>query len=310
MKIGLLLIHGFLTGTDDWDAMLPELQSYYDGVELFCQPGHVDDGKKPNYKEFRRDRCYELLAQTVKEMEEKYDTFDVIGHSMGGGMAIVASTSPKVRKAFFIAPAIFYLRPGVFSRKNLMARKLAKKSEKCADVLLAEKLKNSSDNILRSFTASFKLFRRRLFPHWSPHTLLTFASIMKRARKYVSKVTCPVTVFWGKLDEFVPRRASNYLIKKVSSADKTLITYDNIGHGILYKGNNTLLIRDLKQVIGGDDACDVTGVGEMRTVKHYKMTDGAWKITFLRSKLVKENGKIIEKTTRTEKIENKNQKIT
>ena len=40
------------------------------------------------------------------------------------------------------------------------------------------------------------------------------------------------------------------------------------------------------------------------------MTDGAWKITFLRSKLVKENGKIIEKTTRTEKIENKNQKIT
>ena len=46
MSKALLLLHGFLTCTDDWDELLPRLQPLYDEVVLFKQPGHERKGEK------------------------------------------------------------------------------------------------------------------------------------------------------------------------------------------------------------------------------------------------------------------------
>ena len=289
MKVGLLLIHGFLTGTDDWDVLLPDVAPLYDGVMLFSQPGHAREGEETNYKEFTADNCFKALARAVKEMEENYDAFDIVGHSMGGGMSLFAATSPKVRRAVLLAPALRYPRLGAFSRNAGAVGSLNNLAMRCADQKLASALKRSAETTKTAFKDAVAYFKRRLLPNWSVHTLLTFARIMGRSEKYVSKVNCPLTIIWGGLDEFIPQKSAKFILSRIGSDKKTFITYNNVGHAMMYMGDTTALARDLKCILSGGEVCEVeTALGEQRSVTRYVREDDTMVITTVSAKVVRE----------------------
>lgn len=272
MSAALLFIHGFLTGTDDWDYFLPVLEKEYDAVVLFGQPGHVRAGEKPDYKEFTVRKTYAEMDRTLEELK-RYDAVDIVGHSMGGGMAMYAAARlGNVRRAVAISPALKYPNLGFVTRKNRVIKRLRKLAS-AADGELAEALNASADRVAAVYKEGTTAFRKRLFPHWSPHNLLTFARIMKRAKKCVKDVTCPLTVIWGELDEFVPRSSPEFILKNAQSRDKQFVVYEDMGHGMLYKLNALIIARDVKAALHGSDLADIgIGKAELRAVR--RVTDG------------------------------------
>lgn len=274
-KTGLLLIHGFLTCTDDWDLFVPELEKLYDGVVLFKQPGHERADGKPHYRDFTADAAFSELGRTLREMEEEYETIDIMGHSMGGGMALYAAAEAKnVRRTVLLSPAIKYPRPGAFARHNSAVSKLQNMSRHCRDTELAEALAAAASNVRTTFKESVDMFLKRLLPNWSPHNLMTFERIMGRAEKYADKVECPLAVLWGELDEFIPRRAADIILAKAGSREKTFISYADMGHAMMYLGDVRALLRDVICLLSGGDICAVeTEKGEQRTVR--RMTEEA-----------------------------------
>lgn len=274
MSKALLFIHGFLTGTDDWDYFLPAFEKDYDAVILFRQPGHSRAEEKPNYKEFTLARTYEELDKTIDGLKS-YDEVDVVGHSMGGGMALYAAAHlPNVRRAVAISPALKYPHFGFISKKNRVIKRLRALAS-ASDGELAAALAESADRIAEVYKQGTAIFKKRLFPHWSPHNLITFARIMKRAKKCLKSVTCPLTVIWGELDEFVPRSSPELIMKRVGSRDKRLIVYGDMGHGMLYEKNAPGVVRDVRAALG--DADFEFGKAELRTV--YRYTENGTQVT-------------------------------
>lgn len=285
---GLLLIHGFLTCTDDWDLFLPVLEPMYDKVVLFRQPGHARADEKPCYREFKCNTAFDSLEAAVRELERDCDVIDIAGHSMGGGMAIfAAAVSVKVRRAVLLAPALKYPRPGSFARHKSAVNRLRRLCEASKEQSLKDATVHTADNVEHMFRESIAMFRKRLFPHWSPHNLLTFVRIMHRAEKYIPKVSCPVTVLWGELDEFIPRRSAETVLARSASKEKTFIRYGAVGHAMMYLGDVRIILRDVACALAGENPCDIdTGECEERIVRRMvAKDDGTVEITEVMSAL-------------------------
>ncbi len=295
MSTALLLIHGFLTGTDDWDWFLPTVGEGYDKVLLLRHPGHVRAGEKPRYKEFTLKRTYEEADAAIEELKS-FDAVDIVGHSMGGGMTLYAAAHlPNARRVVAISPALKYPHFGFITKKNSVIKRLRKLAKK-ADGALAEALTESADRIAEVYKQGTSDFRKRLFPHWSPHNLVTFARIMKRAEKCLPAVTCPLTVIWGELDEFVPRSSPELIMKRAGSKDKQLVIYGDIGHGMLYEKNASRIVRDVLDALAGRDLSETeTGKAELRTVR--RVTERGVEITRHTVELI--DGRAAERTYRT-----------
>ena len=269
MSRALLLIHGFLTCTDDWDAVVPALRDLYDEVVAFKQPGHERPGTRPHYKDFTADACYSALDATMRDLGERFDEVDVAGHSMGGAMALyVASVLPNVRKAVIISPALRYPRPGAFARHNSAVSALTRMAAGCTDAELAAVLREKAAALRTDFGKAVNMFFKRLLPNWSPHNLLTLVRITRRAEKYADGVRCPVAVFWGGLDEFVPEKAAEVVLERAASAEKTYVRYARAGHAIMYIGEVGNFVRDMRAFLEDKDLTEtVTEPGEARYVR-------------------------------------------
>lgn len=303
MKTAVLLIHGFLTGPDDWDLFVPALKERYDEVAVFCQPGHTGVHGKPRYKDFTAARVFESLDEAVQALAS-YDALDVVGHSMGGGMALVAAAqAANIRRAVLLAPAFRYPHLGSIARKNASVRRLRRLAKDCADPVLSEALTEAAKRVSKTFRQGTKAFRTRLFPHWSPHNLLTFSRIMKRCERAVPNVRCPIAVLWGVLDEFVPAKAADVVLDGVESEDVQTVVYADMGHGLLYEGNVPAVLRDVLAVLDGEDVCDVTPApAEFRTATH--TVDGMR--TVARHWVSKDSDGVCERTSRKTEQRRKN----
>lgn len=272
----LLLIHGFLTGTDDWDLVVPELKDRYDEIVLFKQPGHERADEKTHYKDFTAENCYAEMDKTLADLEERFDEVDIVGHSMGGGMSLYAASKLRnVGKAILLAPALRFPRPGAFMRHNAAVSRLDGMAKSCSDEALADALSKMSENVKQTYKESLDVFFKRLLPNWSPHNLLTFVRIMGKAEKCVEEVTCPLYVIWGELDEFVPRKSAEFILEKTQSRNKTFITYETVGHAMMYIGNVRVLLRDVCCILDGGDPCELPAdIGELRTATRITESDG------------------------------------
>lgn len=142
MSKALLLIHGFLTGADDWDVLLPYVSSLYDRVEVFRQPGHERAGDKPHYKDFTEPAVYAAMDAALDKLAD-CDRVDVLGHSMGGGVAAYACAKLKnVGRAVMYAPAFKYPRTDILLKQNAVAKKLGAMAKSCPDERSRRRSKN------------------------------------------------------------------------------------------------------------------------------------------------------------------------
>lgn len=264
MSKALLLIHGFLTGPDDWNELLPYLEPLYDEVVLFKQPGHELKTDRPHFADFTEPAVYAALDETMRGLE-KFDSVDVAGHSMGGGGAVYAAAGLKnVRKCALYAPAFRYPRTDIAFKRAAQTKKVEQLRDACGDEALRDALDMRVKVMRETSDAALGIFFKRLLPHWSPRNIITFMRVMRTARRYLPEVTCPLCVFWGDLDEFIPYSAIRLVIEESRSAETYFVRYPDDDHALMYLGNIPRIARDTVAFLSGDLLSADCGLGEER----------------------------------------------
>lgn len=273
MTRAILLIHGFLTGPDDWDGLVPLLADDYHEVRVMCLPGHAraDEEDKLHYKSFTRDACFKAVENEAERLLAKYDSVDLVGYSMGGTFAIYLAIKYEFGRLALITPAIKFVRFAYLFKGLRYLREKRKMSKLNIAKIYESKVKSEHARYKSDYEYSIKLFKKRLFPYWTPHNIGVFIKCVMRAQKNIKQIKCPTFTAWGGFDEFVPRKVNRVIEKKlVNCNDFTSVSYENFSHSMLKSVYSTLLFRDLLAFLRNNPVEDIKpeSESECRKVIH------------------------------------------
>lgn len=256
MTRAVLLIHGWLLGPDDWDTLAPILEREgYDAVERVCMPGHAraDEPEKLDYEEFTNKASIREIENSYTKLQKKYDSVDIIGHSMGGAYALYLASKYPVNKIALLAPAIRAIRwtyPFVLLRYKFRTRKLRKIDKKNPASIseLSPQLWYYRDADYR------KILSKRVLKYYTLRNFLVLLKNIRKARRNLDKVTCPVFIAYGDMDEVVPYSVCKILKKKlVNCQSLTFERYEGYGHNFMYSHFDKVIIDKLLEYFSVPD---------------------------------------------------------
>jgi pimeloyl-ACP methyl ester carboxylesterase len=225
------LVHGIATDSTIWDHVVPELANdrHVITVDLPGFGGSDPVGEGFDLKEVADQIRNGVLAQGIRE------PFDLVGHSLGGGVAIIlAATRPTaLRRLILVAPA--GLRPFPPAIANLIAagaenvlrarRAAAPLTENVwgRRLLLALTAADGGDippTLAKQMVAASASARR------TPEALraITTADL----RSLLAETSMPLGVIWGTADLTVPIRALDDLL--AARPDASVVTIEGAGH--------------------------------------------------------------------------------
>ena len=227
----LVLVHGIATDRSIWDLVVPEL-SRSRRVVAIDVPGFGDSvpaGEDFDLREVSDQIIEGLVAAGVS------GPFDLVGHSLGGGIAIMLAATNQllVRRLVLVAPA--GLRPFPAAVSSLLAAS--------ADAVLAARRSAApltdtwwGRRVLLAFTAADAAG----LPPTLARQMVEASAAAKRTAPALQTITSadlrftlahtqmPLGVIWGQADRTVPIRALDDLLD--ARPDATVIRVADAGH--------------------------------------------------------------------------------
>lgn len=177
-----LLIHGFTGGphellpleqaltAEGWDCRLPTL------------PGH--DVPLSLHK-VKSDDWLEAVCREAGELERLYGSFDLIGFSMGGMLAVYIAAHYKVRRLALLNAAAIYVSPGRFVKEWRLRRRLGDR------------------------TVESKIVQTPFRATWE------FMKLVHRTRPQLRRVQAPTLILQSLQDPIVHPYSATYLSRKI-----------------------------------------------------------------------------------------------
>lgn len=209
-KKAILMIHGFVGGSYDFNNFHNELQLYkkFD-VFTYTLPAHdkfiVKDVKY-------QDWIKESVNQIEFLINNGYKEIYLIGHSMGGVIAAhLASIYPQVKKLVLAAPAFryFYFKDGKVDIKSMN-----------------ETLKNITE--IFKGEDSEKVVSRILKTPIS--TMIEFTKLVTHCQDSVNHINCPTLTIHGLNDVVVPTEGTEYVYNNITSKTNILLNIKSLNH--------------------------------------------------------------------------------
>lgn len=221
-KTGCLIIHGFGGNTHEVEPLAKHLENK--GFLTFCPnlKGHTGDKKalsRVSYKDWI-ESCQEGLKYLLSSCERVV----LIGFSMGGLVAVNLSMKYKVSAVATLSTPIYY-----WDIKRIFL------------------------NIIEDFkTKNFKNIRRyRRSTGSLPFlALVNFRILLQKTKPLIKKITFPLFVAQGMLDDTVNHRSAKYIYNNSPAIFKTLRYYDNSEHLICHGPDSIKLFSDIEDFIG------------------------------------------------------------
>ena len=210
-KKAILLIHGFVGGTYDYNNLANELQVYrkFD-VYTFTLPGH----EKAVVKDVKHEDWINSAENWIKFLiDNHYKEIYVIGHSMGGVIAAhLASVYPQVKKLVLAAPAFryFYFKDGKVNIKgfNETIKEMPTIFKNEGNDAVIERIKKTPIN-----------------------TMLEFTKLVSKYGNEINNVSCPTLIIHGLNDKVVPEEGTNLVHDSIKSKTNILINIKDVPHG-------------------------------------------------------------------------------
>lgn len=228
-KKAILMIHGFVGGSYDFDNFHNELQlqKKFD-VFTFTLPAH--DKVIVKDVEFK-----EWLDESQKQIEyiisNGYKEIYLIGHSMGGVIAThLASIYPQVKKLVLAAPAFryFYFKDGKVDIKS-MNETLKNINEIFKD--------DNSEKIISSLLKT------------PISTMIEFTKLVNNCENSVNYIQCPTLTIRGKNDIIVPSEGAEHVYNNIKSNTNILINIKGLNHECFTSKKGILVKQEIKNFL-------------------------------------------------------------
>ena len=200
----VVCLHGF-TGYPG-ELALPAKRLYEAGFDVFVPryPGHGTNGK-----DFLRSRGADWIGEAKRQIESiqsKYQSISLVGHSMGGAIAVLMASLYPIDRMVLYAPA-------------LVLPTLPVKTVKCLSFVIKRKRKEWHSD------PSYPFFDDRdedddAFlgsEYWSwiyPKQIAELSDISKQAVAALESITSNILVFTGQEDTVIPQAAGTLVLDR------------------------------------------------------------------------------------------------
>lgn len=234
MKKAVFLIHGFLTGKEDFAPLNSFLSEHYELVYFFSLPGHANK----ILSEFTVKDTLKNLLEEFDGIKDEYDYIDVIGYSLGGALASFLANKREFNKLVLLSPANKFLNYKVPFFKGKYYLQHLKESffdDNRRKNFLKESL---SEEIYALKLTAFNVLNKDI-----TKAINTFLLLIDYINNHVKAINNEIIIIWGELDEIVPIQSIKYLFSKCKNKNKSVHVIDNIGHMMLYSKHNKIIIE-------------------------------------------------------------------
>lgn len=223
-KVGVILIHGLNGSVDDWTQTLPALAEHFH-VVAFDLPGF---GKSDKGSQLYSPTAYARLAQFLADRYFSNKDYHIVGHSMGGAIALrFAAQRPLRFQRLVLLDAAGILHPLVISKfqaGSMVARASGVKqtrgvAERFSGKLLelADKLPIMPNDIVGSSLG------RDVVLSGGPERIAALALSGEDFSFAVTTVSEPTLILWGDNDLTVPLRTGEVLAARMPQARLEII---------------------------------------------------------------------------------------
>jgi pimeloyl-ACP methyl ester carboxylesterase len=251
-KIGVILIHGLSGSTDGWQNVIPALAKDFH-VVAFDLPGFGKSDKgSQNYSPTR----YASLAHFLADHYFQGKPYDVVGHSMGGAIALrFAAQSPLgFQRLVLIDPAgiLHHLVTAKFQAGSMMVRASGVQQTRGLVELLsgmileqAERLPISPADIVDTALGREHVLKG------GPEKIAALELAGEDFNHAIASVTEPTLIIWGDRDLVVPLRTGKVLAANMPHARLEIIS--DSGHEPMLDQADRLNVLIRKHLLASDD---------------------------------------------------------
>lgn len=230
----LLLIHGFMGSSYDFHAVMPGLTETRPVIAVDL-PGFGLSDKSPDL-DYSKQRMADLLLRFMSILE--YDQFDIIGHSMGGEIALrMALTEPQHMSRLvllssggsadiqrgFAGTAPEWLLDSIF--KNYLVQRLY-------FPLAVGQIRYAS----AAWFDPFFFFNREIPA--ATINQMTRDNDSGQIAGQLKEISQPTLLVWGDKDRVIPLKQGQIMNEQIP--DSRLIVYENCGHLVALERSDEL----------------------------------------------------------------------
>ena len=208
---GVLLIHGFSGSPGHMRPIADALAAQGFAVRGILLPGH---GTTPEDMMRFSWQDWLLSARTAaREMRARYPRFSVVGHSMGGVIALILASEMDLTACVVIAAPM---------RTVNCFRHLALPVS-----LVHPMVKKRIDNNERGMLDQKYDFTHTRFPTKRTHDL---SVLMSRAKQHLGLVRCPLLAVQSHADRVVTADSPDIILRGIASRKKAMLWLDKAPH--------------------------------------------------------------------------------
>jgi len=209
----VIFIHGFMGSSKQFDSLMDAAYKHGYSIDALLLPGHGGSVKKFSTGTYERWQNY--VDSEVEHYSQEYDKIILVGHSMGGLLAINASIKfPDKICCLFVITCPFIITS--FSFYALKVR-LQQAFSRMDNPIKAAYLKNSS----------VALTPNLMWGTIKPY--MEFKKLMRAARDVLPEVKVPINAVYSSADELTSIKSLKVLRTELINAPlKEMILFDSL----------------------------------------------------------------------------------
>jgi len=227
----VIFIHGFMGSPDHFVDLAELVYEHGCSTLSILLPGHG-----AGMREFVRsdmDDWTRHVQEEIDKVRDKYKTIFLVGHSMGGLLAINAS----LVKANRIAGLVLIAVPMKLNLKSVYLKLR----------LLTFPRENE---IKQAYVKSKSIGTSAVF--YYPciiRPILSLFQLIKQTKQRLPEVSVPVYLFYSKSDETVSYKSAKLLYEGLCNTERTAFSLDRSWHAFYYEDERGIIAKKLLELI-------------------------------------------------------------
>jgi len=209
----VIFIHGFMGSSKQFNGLVDAAYKQGYSIDTLLLPGHGGSVKK--FSEGTYERWQQYVDSEVERFSQDYDRIILVGHSMGGLLAVNTSVKfpEKLSCLFIIACPFILTKFSFYSLKVWVMQAFRRKSNpKKAAYINGTSVELTPDLIIGTIKPYFE-----------------FNKLQHAARSSLPDVTVPITAVYSSGDELTSMKSLNVLKADLKKAPlNTVILSDSL----------------------------------------------------------------------------------